>query len=289
MNYIWAGATPGISAPVTRAELGDLVSQIVPPQPDVDVFIPSNFDWSGNAVDTVTWSAKDGDFDMTISYRGTSHIITAGSTTDTYIYWNPASPTVFLSTNLASTALVPGFWLVGKNVEGVPVATNPQQIITGAIIQAATITALDGQIGALAVGTAEMIDLSVSTIKIQDQAVTIPVANYLGGATSANPLQTVIIAATGAPITIFVSTVVTLFGAQGFTGNYSLTLKRGGATIYTTGTMQRYIGGSNMAYLASFQFHDVAGNTGNQTYTLEGGISNGTFKNRFLMCLETKK
>ena len=141
VNYVWAGATPGISGPVTRAELDDLVVQIVPPQPDIDVPWPSNLTWTGSGGDTVAWSKTDADDDITFRYAGTTNTIAADSTTNEFIYWNPASPTVFLSTNLLSTATSPGFWLMAINEGGVVSTPNPHQIMHAGLLQASTIQA----------------------------------------------------------------------------------------------------------------------------------------------------
>jgi len=141
VNYIWAGANPDIGALVTHADLDDLVAQIIPAQPDINVPWPSNLTWTGSLGTTVAWSKTDADFDITFSYAGTSNIIAADSTTDSYIYWDPASPTVFLSTNLIGTALAPDHWLMCINIDGVVSQPNPQQVIHAAILLAGTIRA----------------------------------------------------------------------------------------------------------------------------------------------------
>ncbi len=141
VNYIWAGATPAISTPVTHAELEDLVTQIIPVQPDIDVPWPSNLTWTGSGGDTVTWSKTDAADDITFRYAGESHIIAADSTTNEFIYWDPASPTVFLSTNLLSTASAPGNWVMCVNNDGVVSTPNPHQIMHAGLLQASTIRA----------------------------------------------------------------------------------------------------------------------------------------------------
>ena len=72
----------------------------------------------GNAVNTVTWSATDGETSILMSYRGNTYEIAAGSTTDKYVYWVPAA-SAYSTTNTAATAEAVGNYLVAVNEDGV--------------------------------------------------------------------------------------------------------------------------------------------------------------------------
>ena len=189
VNYIWAGASPGIGGAVTHAELDDLVAQIVPAQPNINVPWPANIDWTGSGGDAVAWSKVDADFDMTFRYAGTSNVIAEDSTTDKYIYWDPSSPTVFLSSNLLATAIGGGdHWVVAINEAGVVSTPNPQQIIHGGLIEAGTITAEFAQIAEATIGTLNVIDLNITndkmanltleTGKVKADAISIAASDY---------------------------------------------------------------------------------------------------------------
>ena len=145
VNYIWPAPAGSIVGPVTRAELSDYVSQILPPQPDIDIPWPSNLTWSGDEVDTVTWAATNedsgADDPITFRYRGVTYEITPDSTTDEYVYWDPDFATVFSTTNLASTAMASGHWLMCVNKDGVAYPANAQQLIHCAVLLAGTLRA----------------------------------------------------------------------------------------------------------------------------------------------------
>jgi len=126
---------------VTRQDVTDLISQLVPPQPDIDMPVTSNLTWSGNDVDTVSWEKTDEADDITFRYRGVTYSITPDSTTDEFIYWNPSYSTVFLTTNLASTALEAGNWLMCVNTAGVAHPANAIQLLHAGVILAGTIRA----------------------------------------------------------------------------------------------------------------------------------------------------
>ncbi len=140
VNYIWPGALPRADKPITRQELEDSV--FVPFPIDVNIPWPSNLTWSGNSVDTISWAKTDADDDIIFRLAGTDHVITGDSTTDLYIYWDPGSPTEFLSTDNRATmlaSLMSGGWLMATNLNGVVYSATPMQIVHGSIVQANTI------------------------------------------------------------------------------------------------------------------------------------------------------
>ncbi|MBN1807175.1 MAG: hypothetical protein JW837_18155 [Sedimentisphaerales bacterium] len=171
-NYIWPSPAGNITNPITRAEVEDLLGKVVPPPLDINVPFPANLTWSGNSVDTVSWSKTDVVYDITFTYAGVTYSITPGSTTDKFIYWNPSSPTVFLTTNVLATAAAPGNWVMCINESGEVSYPVPQKLIHGGLIQAGTITAAYGQIADAAITTAKINNLAVTEAKIGAAAVT---------------------------------------------------------------------------------------------------------------------
>ncbi|KKN57532.1 hypothetical protein LCGC14_0561490 [marine sediment metagenome] len=285
VNYIWPGAIPGIGDPVTRADLDDLVAQILPPQPDINVPWPSNLTWAGSGGDTVTWSKTDADDDITFRYAGTTNIIAADSTTDTYIYWNPSSPTVFLTTNLLSTATSAGNWLMAINEAGVVSTPNPHQVMHAGLLQAGTITAAFAQIADAAIVTAKIKDLAVETLKIKDNAVNIPVGAYTESninIVTDTTVQQISITTVGAFVSIW-------FGAVGYNNggatSYSVKIVRDTTTIYTSGSVP-FIAGSPFSSLIT----DSPG-SGAHTYYLKFTRNAGDayVRNRSMVVMEVIK
>lgn len=120
----------------------DLVSTVLPPQPDIEVPWLSNVDWDVVSGGTLTWTATDADDDITFRYRGTTYAITADSTTDSYVYWDSNYTTIFRTTNDLNTAIASGNWVVAVLKDGVVYpAPTPMQIIWGGLILAGTIRA----------------------------------------------------------------------------------------------------------------------------------------------------
>lgn len=172
INYIWPAPSGELNHPITRAEIDDLIIQRLPYQPDIDIPWTSNITWVGSLGTTVAWTQTDEDDDITFRYKGTSHIITPSSTTNKYIYWNSSNPTVFLSTNLLSTAIASGNWVMCINESGVAYSSTPHQVLHGGLIQAGTITASYGQIADAAITNAKIADLAVDGAKIANAAIT---------------------------------------------------------------------------------------------------------------------
>jgi len=168
--YSYPGALPGLvsgsTKPLTHWELARAVANRVPVEPDNDIPQVSNCTWSGNDVDTIEWAKTDASFPIVFRYKGTSHAIAADTATDDFVYWDSANPTVFSKTSdfaVVVTAIHNGGWCMAFNTDGVPSSAVPMPLLHGGLIQAGTITANFGQIGALAVGNAELQDLAVGS------------------------------------------------------------------------------------------------------------------------------
>lgn len=173
-DYIWSQPPGTLAKPVSHDDVVDLIGQLLPPQPDIETPWPSNIEWTGDSVDTVTWAARDADEPITLCFRGTTYEINPAhnnDTTDEFIYWDPNFTDRFRTTNLITTATAAGNWYMCRNVDGVAYPVNAMAIAHIGVILA----------GYLRVGTADIDDLSVTTIKIQDRAVTFPVSTYTAG------------------------------------------------------------------------------------------------------------
>ena len=143
-NYVWPAVDKVLDRPITRWEVLDLIHNMIPNAPDVEIPWMSNIDWSGNDVDTVYWTSRSSSEEikpLLFRYRGVTYEITEGETTDEFIYWDPDFTTQFRSTASASVALASGNWLVATNKSGVAYPANPFQLIHAGIILAGTIRA----------------------------------------------------------------------------------------------------------------------------------------------------
>ncbi len=144
VNYIWPSPVAPLDAPMTRAEVYDLVSQMIPGNPNIDIPWPSNITWNDDTPDgdSVSWSKTDADDDITFRLKGTSHIITPDDTNKEFIYWDPNFPTVFTATDVFPTAeLLAGSWLMCRNLDGIAYPANAVQLLHAGIIMAGTIFA----------------------------------------------------------------------------------------------------------------------------------------------------
>lgn len=145
------------------------------------------------------------------TFQGISYEIVTGETNKKFIYWDPNYTTMFRATNNLQDVLNCDGWIMCIGESGVASPVFARKLIHGGIIQAGTITAEFGQIAALTVGTAEMKNLAVETIKIKDQAVTLMVAAYTAGViyhnhvTSWREAQTITMTTTGAPVMLVFS------------------------------------------------------------------------------------
>lgn len=283
-NYIWDRPANPLTRPVTRAEVIELINQLMVPQPDVDSPVTSNCTWTGSGGDTVTWSKTDADDAIIFSYKGTSYEITPDSTTDEFIYWDPNFTTTFRHTNNAAVAVALGKWYMCRNVAGVAYPTTPFSSVHAGVLQVGTITAALGQIG----------DLAVETLKIANNAVSLGVSAYTDGSAGDGDVQSVEITTTGQPVNITVT--VRAYGNSSIENcvtsgdcwrNYTLKLKRDTTQIYTSGQIWFMSVGGQFGW-ASMSFRDTPG-AGTYTYKLNMTGSASLYSKRFLFVQEVKK
>ena len=291
INYIYPKPPGHLTPPITRREIEDMIIQRLPVQPSINVPWPSNLTWAGDDVDTVTWSKTDADDEITFRYGDTTYIITADSTTKKYIYWDPGSPTVFLSTNVLTTALAAGNWMMAINENGVVSSANPFQIIHGGLIQAGTITAEYAQIANATIETAKIKDLAVETLKIANNAVTTLVSEYtealLSGAGGNVTAQTCEITTTGSPVHIQATGKIVIDAGAGTQDCYFF-IKRNGDIIYAT-DLVKYLKDATYAtnQIVNLAFRDETAGAGDWTYTFV--FTAPSMSKRFLFVQEVKK
>lgn len=140
-DYAWPAPASQLIKPLTTQQVRAIVHQMLPNRPDIEIPWFSNLDWVGDSVDTVNWQKRDATEPIYFRYRGVSYEITPDSTTNEFIYWDPAYTTQFRSTNDAATALAAGMWLMCINRVGVAYPANAVQLLHAAIILAGTIRA----------------------------------------------------------------------------------------------------------------------------------------------------
>jgi len=140
-DYAWPAPSTQLLRPLTVEQVREIVHQMLPNRPDIEIPWWSNLDWSGDSVDTVTWAKRDATEPIYFRYRGVSYEITPDTTTDEFIYWDPNFTTQFRTTNDGDVALAPGMWLMCINRAGVPFPANAVQLLHAAILLAGTIRA----------------------------------------------------------------------------------------------------------------------------------------------------
>jgi len=172
-DYHWPAGGDAADKPITRRDVMDILENFMPGAPNIDIPWLSNITWEGDEIDTVEWSATDSDESLYFRYKGVTYEITADSTTDEFIFWDPEYTTMFRSTNSATVlyaALLAGGWYVCRNIAGVAYPSVPIQSLWAGVIQAGTIFA-------------ELIaTAAIETEKINGHAVTYPVSAYTASA-----------------------------------------------------------------------------------------------------------
>jgi hypothetical protein len=140
----------------------------------LDAPLTTNLKWSNDTPSggSIEWSATDGTTPILLDVAGTTHEITPGNTSNQFVYWDSASPTIFQSTNSLATATAGGRWIMAYNESGTAHAAFAQKVIHGSIIQAGTITAtqitvtgLDssGDLDLTAIGVGDLDDIGDGT------------------------------------------------------------------------------------------------------------------------------
>jgi len=279
--------------PLTRWDVLDLISKVVTPQIDVDSPATSNCTWTGDDVDTVSWSKTDAAEPIIFRYKGTSYEITPDSTTDEFIYWDPDFTTLFKTTNDAAVAVTLGKWYMCRNVAGVAYPTVPFPSVHAGVLQAATITAAYGQIADAAIETAKIKDLAVETLKIKDEAVTVPASVYTAGAV--NP-QTLSFTTSGKSLFIHASFRFTIHWTSSSDTElkwYKVQIKRDTTVIFDSGNYCKW-GWASLDLVDQIAFgftDDVAAGTYTYSILLVGLTGDADYgaSNFSLFIIETKK
>lgn len=285
-DYVWPQPAGQLTKPITRWEVIDLINQMLPPQPDIEIPWLSNCTWTGSGGDTVTWAKRDANEPILFKFRGTTYEITPDSTTDEFIYWDPNYTTQFRHHALVTTALDTGHWLMCRNAAGVAFPHNAVQIQHAGILQAGTITAALGQLADLVVTTGKIASLNVTTLKIANEAVTLGVSAYTDGDAAKGDIQSLGITTTGLPITIIGTVRMKVFdvGVQ----KYILNIYRDANLIYTTGENHMPTYTVPFYLMVTVAFREVpAADT--YTYKLNLGGGDVLAAKRFLYAQEVKK
>lgn len=281
-SYIWDRPANPLTRPVTRDEVIELIHQVMAPQSDVDVPVTSNCTWTGSGGDTVTWSKTDATEAIIFRYKGTSYEIEPDSTTDEFIYWDPNFTTTFRTTNDAAVAVVLGKWYMCRNVAGIAYPTVPFSSVHAGVLQAGTITAALGQIA----------NLAVSTLEIQDNAVTVPISTYTEAyvdMVTLTVLQSATIIATGQPIRITTNIFAEYVGNA---GRFKLYVYRDDTVIFTQ------VSEASTGWIdISSGFHTIVlqdtPSAAEHTYYLKGTKTGGAgvarARQRSILLLEVKK
>lgn len=144
-----------------------------------------------------------------------------------------------------------------------------------------------------AITTAKIADLSVDTIKIANQAVTIPVSSFTSGgisvsATTWTTIQTATITSTGAPIAIQAAYAI---DSSNDARKVDIRIQRNGTTIWQIDDVAygRVPTSGGERELHSFIGAD-SGNSGSLTYTVQVYCDDArNIQNRALLLTETKK
>ena len=175
----YSGVTPAavrnsLDRYMTSSEVAAMIAQHIPPPLDIDIPMMSNITWNNDTPDgdSVSWSATTVDEPLEMRYKGTSYEITADDTSDKYIYWTPGA-TTFATTDsdaTMTTQLLAGVFMVCVNNEGTARPAQAFPLLWGGLIQAGTITAALGQIADLTVGTLKIIDDAVTVLSAAESA-----------------------------------------------------------------------------------------------------------------------
>ncbi len=171
-NYVWPKPAAPLDKPPSWWDISDAIEKATPPRANTEAPVVANCEWTGNAVDTITWSKRDADDPIEFFFRGVAYEITPDSTDKEFAYFDPNFSDQFRTTNDVTVARAN--WIVCTNKDGVANPAIPMQLMHGGIIQVGTITASLGQIANLAVVTAKIDNLAVVTAKIQNLNVTTP-------------------------------------------------------------------------------------------------------------------
>jgi hypothetical protein len=178
--------------------------------PTIDAGITTNITWNSNTpgAGSVSWSATDPAEPLLFTWRGVDYEITASNTALQFVYFD-STVTDFVATDTFADCF-------GANK--IPVCVNN-----------------DGEavpyLGLGAFHAALITNLSVATLKIADNAVTVPVSAYTAGNGTTGDVQTVSVESTGAPIFIIGGLVARQYFDTTGLKDYRLRIVREHATL----------------------------------------------------------
>lgn len=124
--------------------------------PVVDIPLTHNLKWNNAASDaptTVSWEAEDGVNPILVTYKGCTYEITAGSSNQGYIYWDPDSPSVFSGTSSSSTVWSIGAWIMAMNESGAVYPAFGMPVINAMILTVSQLSALAADMGTITSGS----------------------------------------------------------------------------------------------------------------------------------------
>lgn len=201
-----------ILAPPTPRHIAGQAPAAAMEFPTIDAGITTNVTWNSNTpgAGQISWSATDAAEPLLYTWRGIDYEITAANTDKQFVYFD-STVTDFVATDTFADCF-------GTNK--IPVCVNDDG------------TAVP-YLGLGAFHAALITNLSVATLKIADNAVTIPVSAYSAADETTGDVQTVALSATGAPIFIFGGLVSRRY--FDFTGvkNYQLKIIRKHSDLFT--------------------------------------------------------
>ena len=123
---------------------------------------------------TIAWTTGN------LRYEGTDYTIAAGSTNNTYVYWNKdSSPTTFQTTSTLSTAVGTDKWLMALYDDGAVYPAFSNRVIHGGVIQASTITAVN--IAANTITAAKIAAGTITASEITANTITYDELRQTGG------------------------------------------------------------------------------------------------------------
>jgi len=205
---------------------------------------------------TISWGKTDGDDDCTFSINGVSYVIAPDSSALKYIYWDPASPNVFLATDSEATAKGGGdHWIVKIQESGALIETPPVKFIETPMVKA--------------------------------NAITIPVSEYTAGNTTLDAtyknIESLVLASTGDPIQVWFSFLPIISQIT----SYYVRVYRDGTLLFDSGEC---LGLPAIVAPFSSMIKDSPA-AGNRTYYLKAKRSDPgcIARNRSLFVIEIKK
>lgn len=317
-NYdsnLWAGDSttptvpyPGTALPnvrntldrfVTLGELTELIEQLRPPELDIDVPVMANITWESDdpSAGKVSWSATTAGEDLEISYKGTAYAISASNDVDKFIYWIVGNST-FSHTNTPATmqtALVNGAFLVCINDSGTAHPVQAFPLLWAGLLQAGSITAALGILAAASIGTAEIIDLNVTTAKVAGNAITVPVSAYTSGSITVTTILVDVVSLSidvtaGDPVEIVFTCAQVNGDGSNVQGVDQIKILRDGTQVYYD-TVVRGINVSSGSSV-SVVYKDTPPSDATVTYKVQLAATHNTAvtaEHRSLFCMSVKK